>query len=182
MWRSDGDARPALCCSLHLRCHSGSCSCTSPDSPCPTAPFLYKAHGHVSQPGNRKLQILDCPATTLRNSVSASFSDLEEHTSAVVMHWKSTSTSDTSSSKASSLFGLDEDDKSNILVYKFRSGQKALEISSQHDLCKVLDSGESFQPSAVETLGAISLTSWPQTQNCLSCASPRRRFREATAA
>ncbi|KAF2272116.1 uncharacterized protein EI97DRAFT_234139 [Westerdykella ornata] len=53
------------------------------------------------------------------------------------MTWKSHSTS---SSKASSLFGLDEDDKSNILVYRYRSGGKALEVSTQHDLCKSLDS------------------------------------------
>ncbi|KAF2012217.1 hypothetical protein BU24DRAFT_352838 [Aaosphaeria arxii CBS 175.79] len=52
------------------------------------------------------------------------------------MTWKSSSTS---SSKASSLFGLDEDDTSKILVYKYRSGSKALEVSSQHDLCKALD-------------------------------------------
>jgi hypothetical protein len=56
------------------------------------------------------------------------------------MTWKSQSTSGTTSSKASSLFGLDEEDKSNILVYKYRSGSKALEVSSQHDLCKALDS------------------------------------------
>ncbi|KAH7119028.1 hypothetical protein B0J11DRAFT_82774 [Dendryphion nanum] len=56
------------------------------------------------------------------------------------MTWKSASTSGTASSRASSLFNLDEDDKSNILVYKYRSGCKALEVSSQHDLCKSLDS------------------------------------------
>ena len=53
--------------------------------------------------------------------------------------WNSTSTS---SSKASSLFSLDEDDTSRILVYKYRSGCKSLDVSSQHDLCKTLDSGE----------------------------------------
>ncbi|KAF2244740.1 hypothetical protein BU26DRAFT_434431 [Trematosphaeria pertusa] len=58
------------------------------------------------------------------------------------MTWKSTSTSTggTNSSKASTLFGLNEDDKANILVYKYRSGSKSLEVSSQHDLCKALDS------------------------------------------
>jgi hypothetical protein len=54
--------------------------------------------------------------------------------------WNSKSTSGSTSSKASSLFGLDEDDTSNILVYRYRSGRKALEVSSQHDLCKELDS------------------------------------------
>ncbi|KAF2268487.1 hypothetical protein CC78DRAFT_529934 [Lojkania enalia] len=56
--------------------------------------------------------------------------------------WNSGSTGNTSgsnSSRASSLFGLDEDSKSNILVYKYRSGSKCLEVSSQHDLCKALD-------------------------------------------
>jgi hypothetical protein len=53
--------------------------------------------------------------------------------------WNSTSTT---SSKASSLFSLDEDDTSHILVYKYRSGCKSLDVSSQHDLCKALDSGK----------------------------------------
>jgi len=58
------------------------------------------------------------------------------------MTWKSasTSTGGTSSSSASSLFNLDEDDKTNILVYKYRSGCKSLAVTSQHDLCKDLDS------------------------------------------
>ncbi|KAF2007690.1 hypothetical protein P154DRAFT_541075 [Amniculicola lignicola CBS 123094] len=45
----------------------------------------------------------------------------------------------TNSSKSSLLFGLDEDDTTNILVYKYRSGSKQLEVTSQHDLCKSLD-------------------------------------------
>ncbi|KAF2195449.1 hypothetical protein K469DRAFT_616084 [Zopfia rhizophila CBS 207.26] len=56
------------------------------------------------------------------------------------MTWHSSSTSATSSSKSSQLFGLNEDDKSNILVYKYRSGSRQLEVSSQHDLCRALDS------------------------------------------
>ncbi|KAF2478101.1 uncharacterized protein BDR25DRAFT_250667 [Lindgomyces ingoldianus] len=56
------------------------------------------------------------------------------------MTWKSTSTTGTSSSKSSDLFGLDENDTSNILVYKYRSGCKSLQVSSQHDLCQTLDS------------------------------------------
>ncbi|KAF2876675.1 hypothetical protein BDV95DRAFT_625846 [Massariosphaeria phaeospora] len=55
------------------------------------------------------------------------------------MTWKSTSTSGTSSSKASSLFNLDEEDTANILVYKYRSGSKSLEVSTQQELCKALD-------------------------------------------
>jgi hypothetical protein len=63
--------------------------------------------------------------------------------------WKSDSTTGTTSSKASSLFGLDEEDKSNILVYKYRSGSKSLEVSSQHDLCKALDSGKPvYEPTS----------------------------------
>ncbi|KAJ4347230.1 uncharacterized protein N0V89_011169 [Didymosphaeria variabile] len=56
--------------------------------------------------------------------------------------WKSNSTGGTSSSqhsKASTLFGLDEEDKTNILVYRYRSGCKALEVSTQRDLCRELD-------------------------------------------
>jgi hypothetical protein len=60
------------------------------------------------------------------------------------MTWKSTSTTGTGSSTASSMFGLNEEDKSNILVYRYRSGSKALEVTSQHDLCKQLDDGKSF--------------------------------------
>lgn len=58
------------------------------------------------------------------------------------MTWKSTSTSGTGSSKASrasTLFGLDEEDKSSILVYRYRSGCKALDVSTQQDLCRELD-------------------------------------------
>ncbi|KAL5376440.1 hypothetical protein PMIN06_006882 [Paraphaeosphaeria minitans] len=54
--------------------------------------------------------------------------------------WKSNSTGGSSqTSKASTLFGLDEEDKTNILVYRYRSGCKALEVSTQHDLCRDLD-------------------------------------------
>lgn len=58
------------------------------------------------------------------------------------MTWKSDSTGSSQRSKASTLFSLDEEDKSNILVYRYRSGSKALEVSSQHDLCRELDSGK----------------------------------------
>ncbi|OCL11508.1 hypothetical protein AOQ84DRAFT_286974 [Glonium stellatum] len=53
------------------------------------------------------------------------------------MTWHSDSTN--SSSSSSRRFGLDEDDRSSILVYRYRSGSSGLEISSQHDLCKCLD-------------------------------------------
>ncbi|PSN64465.1 hypothetical protein BS50DRAFT_575910 [Corynespora cassiicola Philippines] len=56
------------------------------------------------------------------------------------MTWKTDSTGNTTSSKASSLFGLDEEDKTNILVYKYRSGCKALDVTTQQELCKNLDS------------------------------------------
>jgi len=61
------------------------------------------------------------------------------------MTWQSTSTNTTSSTKSSELFGLNEDDKTNILVYKYRSGSKNLEVTSQHNLCKALDAG-TFPP------------------------------------
>ncbi|CAI6335103.1 unnamed protein product [Periconia digitata] len=62
------------------------------------------------------------------------------------MTWKSTSTSGSSASRASSLFGLDEEDKANILVYRYRSGSKSLEVTSQHDLCKTLDQDDENLP------------------------------------
>jgi hypothetical protein len=57
--------------------------------------------------------------------------------------WKSSSTGGSSqTSKASTLFGLDEEDKADILVYRYRSGCKALELSTQRDLCRELDAGK----------------------------------------
>ena len=101
------------------------------------------------------------------------------------MTWKSTSTSTggTNSSKASTLFGLDEDDKANILVYKYRSGSKSLEVSSQHDLCKALDSGKHARLSITQPWkSCMANRGRPlQTQTCPSYASPRSRFLEATA-
>lgn len=57
------------------------------------------------------------------------------------MTWKSASTSGTASSKASSLFDLDEHGSKSILVYKYRSGAKGLEVKTEHELCSELDSG-----------------------------------------
>ncbi|KAH7392274.1 hypothetical protein DE146DRAFT_618122 [Phaeosphaeria sp. MPI-PUGE-AT-0046c] len=56
------------------------------------------------------------------------------------MTWKSASTSGTASSKASSLFDLDEHGSKSILVYKYRSGAKGLEVKTEHELCSELDS------------------------------------------
>jgi len=53
--------------------------------------------------------------------------------------FKSMSTSGTSSSKASSLFDLDEHGDKAILVYKYRSGAKGLETRTERDLCAELD-------------------------------------------
>lgn len=58
------------------------------------------------------------------------------------MTFKSISTSGSESSKASSLFDLDEKSSKPILVYKFRSGAKGLEVKTQRDLCTELDNGE----------------------------------------
>lgn len=57
------------------------------------------------------------------------------------MTFKSMSTSGTASSKASSLFNLDENGSKPILVYKYRSGAKGLELRTEHDLCEELDQG-----------------------------------------
>jgi hypothetical protein len=58
------------------------------------------------------------------------------------MTFKSESTSGTASSKASSLFDLDEHSNKSILVYKYRSGAKGLEIKTEADLCTELDQGK----------------------------------------
>ncbi|KAF2847349.1 hypothetical protein T440DRAFT_403611 [Plenodomus tracheiphilus IPT5] len=55
------------------------------------------------------------------------------------MTFKSMSTSGTSSSKASSLFDLDENGHKSILVYKYRSGAKGLEVKTERALCEELD-------------------------------------------
>ncbi|KAL6711676.1 hypothetical protein ACN47E_004610 [Coniothyrium glycines] len=55
------------------------------------------------------------------------------------MTFKSMSTSGTASSKASSLFDLDERGTKHILVYKYRSGAKGLEVRTERDLCVELD-------------------------------------------
>jgi hypothetical protein len=60
------------------------------------------------------------------------------------MTFKSMSTSGTASSKASSLFDLDEHGNKPILVYRYRSGAKGLEVKTEHDLCAELDSGMSL--------------------------------------
>jgi len=46
--------------------------------------------------------------------------------------WNTTSTSSTNSSK----YGLDEDDKKDVLVYQYRGGMK---IQSQQHLCKTIN-------------------------------------------
>ena len=61
------------------------------------------------------------------------------------MTFKSVSTSGTVSSKASSLFDLDERGQKSILVYKYRSGAKGLEVKTERTLCQELDEGTSLQ-------------------------------------
>jgi len=65
------------------------------------------------------------------------------------MTFKSMSTSGTASSKASSLFDLDENGNKTILVYKYRSGARGLEMRTEHDLCAELDQGGSSPHSAL---------------------------------
>jgi hypothetical protein len=57
---------------------------------------------------------------------------------------KSKWTSGPSSSKASSLFDLDENGNKSILVYKYRSGAKRLEVKTERDLCTDLDNDPSL--------------------------------------
>jgi hypothetical protein len=76
------------------------------------------------------------------------------------MSWKSKSTSGTTSSKAGSLFGLDaENGKENILVYRYRSGASALEVTTQQELCRSLDSGKLQRHLQVSNTDP-SLTLW----------------------
>lgn len=58
------------------------------------------------------------------------------------MTFKSTSTTGTASSKASSLFDLDEHGSKSILVYKYRTGASGLEVKTEGALCAELDKGE----------------------------------------
>ncbi|KAJ4375818.1 hypothetical protein N0V83_001095 [Neocucurbitaria cava] len=60
------------------------------------------------------------------------------------MTFKSVSTSGTASSKASSLFDLDEHGNKSILVYRYRSGAKGLEVKTERALCEELDKDPSL--------------------------------------
>jgi len=57
------------------------------------------------------------------------------------MSWNTTSTTH---SISGSLFGLDPDSKSKILVYRYRGGQSNLDQMTQADLCKELDARKFF--------------------------------------
>ncbi|CAN9084814.1 unnamed protein product [Alternaria alternata] len=58
--------------------------------------------------------------------------------------FKSDSTSGSASSKSSVLFDLDACGHKSILVYKYRSGAKGLEIKTEADLCSELDQDPSL--------------------------------------
>lgn len=98
------------------------------------------------------------------------------------MTFKSLSTSGTASSKASSLFDLDEHSSKSILVYKYRSGAKGLEVKSESALCDELDKGKSprDRPSA-QAVSPPTYTAQSQTPHCPSSASPRSPYRAETA-
>lgn len=68
------------------------------------------------------------------------------------MTFKSTSTSGTASSKASSLFDLDEHGNRSILVYRYRSGAKGLEVKTEADLCAELDKGQYLYNMSISAL------------------------------
>jgi hypothetical protein len=92
------------------------------------------------------------------------------------MSWGSKSSAGTNSSKSSissRKFGLNEDDKSPILVYRYRSGSKALEVSSQHDLCKTLDKGD-YRPS-ISALCVVANGGRPPTDRNLSTLRVSRK-------
>jgi hypothetical protein len=85
------------------------------------------------------------------------------------MTFKSISTSGTASSKASSLFDLDERGTKSILVYKYRSGAKGLEVKTERGLCEELDHGTSparlsIHPSLTQHLFRPLITLHPRHQ------------------
>jgi hypothetical protein len=73
------------------------------------------------------------------------------------MTFKSMSTSGTASSKASSLFDLDQHGNKSILVYKYRSGAKGLEVRTEQDLCEELDRGMSLSGCRITFSNTASL-------------------------
>lgn len=103
------------------------------------------------------------------------------------MTFKSVSTSGTASSKASSLFDLDEHGNKSILVYKYRSGAKGLEVKTERALCEELDKGQLQLQSPAHsshlhpnpTMAHCSRIL--QTHHYLSCASQENPYREETA-
>ena len=85
------------------------------------------------------------------------------------MTFKSISTSGTASSKASSLFDLDERGTKSILVYKYRSGANGLEVKTERGLCEELDHGTS--PARL-SIHPFTNTAPLQTPHYPSSASP----------
>ena len=76
------------------------------------------------------------------------------------MTFKSVSTSGTASSKASSLFDLDEHGSKAILVYKYRSGAKCLEVKTESTLCAELDKGE-LPPTSYDPFSSVNTSRSP---------------------
>ena len=141
-------------------------------------PSLYKAPTTKAR-GSQTLEILDPPphALSIHSLSLVALAQLQDSTASMPT-WKSGSTGSTRS-KASTLFGLEEEDGASILVYRYRSGCKALEVSTQRDLCRELDNGElvvfAHASSGSLTRGRL------QTPSCLSRASQRSPFPGATA-
>jgi hypothetical protein len=93
------------------------------------------------------------------------------------MTFKSISTSGTASSRASSLFDLDEHGNKSILVYKYRSGAKGLEIRTEHELCEELDQGMLLLACRIVSTDISPL----KTPTYRSCVLPENLYRAGTA-
>jgi hypothetical protein len=140
--------------SLHLRLPS-----VSPDHPTkapppiqnPTPSRSTSLQSHKQSPASTKRDKRNfrySTSTTHRSPTSTSQPHLSysvnSRMSEESMTFKSVSTSGTVSSKASSLFDLDERGRKSILVYKYRSGAKGLEVKTERALCQELDEGISL--------------------------------------
>lgn len=106
--------------------------------------------------------------------------DTEFQQDQAAMTWNSSSTNGTTSSKSSELFHLDEEDKSQILVYKYRSGCKNLEVTTQKELCKALDSGMFPTPHPRHPLLHTEIKRPPITNPLSSPPDPNLPFLRVT--
>lgn len=128
-------AQTACCGSLHRPFTYSQ----SPDhAPCPYK--AYRAHSPPCATANSHRTQLPAPtALFIHRRSQPRLLGIHPILMQESMTFKSMSTSGTTSSKASSLFDLDENSNKGILVYRYRSGASGLDTTTEAALCAELD-------------------------------------------